>query len=124
MNKIILSGNLGRDGELKYAAGSGKAVLNFSIGVARGFKKEDGTDWVNCVVFDKRAESLAEYLVKGQRVLVEGQLRINSYTDKEGNKKIAPSVNVSNVELIGAKGEKKESHQDEDMQFIEGEPPF
>ena len=104
MNKIIISGNLGRDSELTFIPNSGKGVLKFSIGVARGFKKEDGTDWVNCTLFGDRAEKLSSYLIKGTKVLVEGALRINSY-EKNGEKKHSTEVLVNNVEFIGGKND-------------------
>jgi len=102
MNKFIFSGNLGRDSELAYVAGSGKPILKFSVATARGFKKEDGTDWFNCALFGDRAEKLASYLIKGTKVLIEGAVRLNTY-EKDGVKKYSTEVMVSNVEFIGKK---------------------
>jgi single-strand DNA-binding protein len=127
MNKVIISGNVTKDGELAFTQNSGKAILKFCVAVARGFKKEDGVDWVNCVLFEKRAENLSPYLVKGQRVLLDGSLRINSY-EKDGTRKTFTEVIVSNLELIGSKkGTKSEpSGEYEDMTPLpdDSEVPF
>jgi len=79
-------------------------LLKFSVGVARGFKREDGTDWINCSLFGERAEKLAPYLIKGTKVLVEGVIRINLY-EKDGAKKSFTEVLVNNVEFIGGKSD-------------------
>lgn len=109
MNKIIFTGNLGNDSELTFLPGSGKPLLKFSVGVARGFKREDGTDWLNCSLFGDRAEKLASYLVKGTKVLTEGTLRINNYEAKDGTKKYSTDILVNNVEFIGGKKEDNNS---------------
>lgn len=96
MNKFIGSGNVTRDGELSFTPGKGTPMLKFSVAIPRGYKKEDGTDFINCVVWNKRAESLSAYIVKGIKVLVEGQLRIEN---KDG--KTYVNLNVSDLELLG-----------------------
>ena len=122
MNKIIFSGNLGKDSELQFLPGTGKAILKFSVGVARGFKREDGTDWLNCTLFGERAEKLAQYLIKGTKVLAEGTLRLNNYEAKDGTKRYSTDILVNNIEMLGGKGESNTEYKEkpiEDMQEVE-----
>lgn len=122
MNKIIVSGNLTREGELSFAAGTGNAILKFTVACARGFKKEDGTDFINCVLFGKRAEGLAAYLVKGVKVIVEGSLRLGSYEAKDGTKKYTTDIIVSNVEMIGGKGQQASNETASDSGYDDIQP--
>ncbi|SPF51175.1 Single-stranded DNA-binding protein (fragment) [Candidatus Desulfosporosinus infrequens] len=89
MNKIILSGNLTRDCELRYGT-SGVAISNFTLAVGRRFKNSAGekeTDFINVKCFKQLAELCANALAKGNKALVTGSLQISDYTDKDGNKK-------------------------------------
>lgn len=105
MNRVILLGNLGNDAELK-ALGNGNSVLNFSLATSEKWKDKDTgeqkekTQWHRCALFGKRAESLASYLVKGTRLVVEGSIEYRSY-EKDGVKQYATNINVSNVEFAG-----------------------
>ena len=115
MNKIIFSGNLGKDAELTMAKNTGKAILKWSVAVSKGYKRDDGTNWFNCVMFGERAEKLAEklaqYLVKGTKVICEGSLQLGSYEDKQGVKKYTTDIFISNVEMISVKENHTESAQ-------------
>jgi single-strand DNA-binding protein len=100
MRRIEIIGNLGRDGELKQIAG-GTSVINFSV-AAKGSKRDDESQWHSCALFGKRAETLAEYLKKGQRVFVRGEYKLRHWSkgDKSG---VDVDVNVDEVELLGSK---------------------
>ena len=95
MNKVIISGNITKDAELRYLPGGDKATLKFCVAVSRGFKREDGTDFINCTLWGKRAESLAAYIVKGTFVEVTGALRINKKDDK-----YYTEIRVDDIELV------------------------
>lgn len=98
MNKVILMGRLTRDPELRYSQGAqGTAVCNYSLAVNRGYKREGepDADFINIVTFGNRAEFAGKYFKKGMMVAVVGELRINSYTDKDGNKRWSTDVVVS-----------------------------
>lgn len=122
MNKIIITGGLGHDAELTMAKNTGKAILKFSVAVNRGFKSEDGVDWINCVIFGERAEKLAQYLLKGTKVLVEGTLRLGEYEGKDGTKKKTTDVFVNNVEMLGNKKENGNSDSAQATEYKEIEP--
>lgn len=99
MNLFAATGNLGKDcrkGEV-----SGTAVLNFSIGVKSGYGDKEQTLWVDCALWGKQAESkLADYLVKGQKVAVTGELG-----QREHDGKNYLTLRVASIDLCGAKSD-------------------
>ena len=105
MNQINLIGRLTRRPELKYTS-SNKAVCDFSIAVNRNYTNENGereADFINCQVWNKQAENLCKYQDKGNQIAVEGNLRVQSYDDKDGNKRYATFVLVNNIEYLESK---------------------
>lgn len=99
MNTITISGNVGRDPELKYSA-SGTAVVKFSVADTTGKDDNKKTVWHDVVVFKEQAEHVAASVKKGSRVIVTGRLDKNEYTGKDGAKKqrvevIADDVSIS-----------------------------
>ena len=111
MNRIILTGRLVRDPEIRYTqSGEPVAVCRFTMAVARPYKKdrqegEAAADFINCVSFGKRGENIGQYFKKGNRINVEGRLQIDNYTDKRGVKKVAPNVIVSDFEFVDTREE-------------------
>jgi single-strand DNA-binding protein len=97
MNLAILSGNLGRDPELR--AHGGDNILNFAIGVATGTKDKPETMWVECALWGKRATSLQPYLFKGSRVTVSGPLKLEEYQAKDGTTKTRLRMSVDQLDL-------------------------
>jgi single-strand DNA-binding protein len=118
MNSLTVAGSLGRDAELKYLP-NGDAVLNFSVADSQG--KDKPTIWWNCQLFGKRAESLAQYLTKGQAVAVSGSVSEREWTDKEGNAKKSMNVRVNEVALQGKREEPKPKKSDD---FDDNDVPF
>ncbi len=108
VNRVILIGNLGRDAEKQFTA-SGKAVTRFSVATSRSFKSagtdewKEETNWTNVVLWEQ--EKLADYLIKGQRVYVEGRLQTRSYDDREGRKVYTTEVVAQVVLLLGGRGD-------------------
>lgn len=102
-NKAIIGGNLTRDPE-KRALPNGTAVTNFSLATNRFWKDQNGkmqesTDYHNIVVFGRPAETSAQYLTKGQFVLVEGRLQTRSWDDKDGSKKYRTEIIAEKVQF-------------------------
>ena len=101
INSVSVSGNIGRC-ELRVTA-SGSSVLTFSVAVNERVKKgdewEDYTNWVDCVVFGKRAESLDRILTKGMKVAVTGRLRYSSW-EKDGKRRSKLEVIANDVDLM------------------------
>lgn len=140
MNKIIVTGNLTKDAELRYTQND-KAYSKFSIANNEGYGENQKTNFFNCTLWGKGAENLNRFLVKGQKVLITGRVDINDYTDKEGISKKIIDINVDSfggVELIGSKSQQETSNNDyssnnsdflmnnnDDMTIIdEGDMPF
>jgi len=101
MNIVIIKGNLVRDPELK-SSQSGNMVAKFTVAVAR-MKKEDPADFLNCVAFGKTAETIANNLVKGNPILIEGHIQTGSYDNKEGKKVYTTDIIVNRFEFIQSK---------------------
>lgn len=106
INKVIISGNLTRDPELK-ATAAGLSVLEIGIAVNERVQNKQTQEWedranfVDCTLFGKRAESLKPYLAKGSKVAIEGHLRWNQWEDKDtGKNRSKLSVIVDQIELM------------------------
>ena len=115
MNILILMGNLGRDPEMRYTP-QGKAVTNFSIAINRGSGENRSTLWVKCVAWERTAEFAAEYLRKGMRVIVEGWLDEEEWTEKESNKRISrPRCNVRNITIADRREREEREEREDDL---------
>lgn len=100
INKVVLSGNLCKDIELKTTS-SGKASLNNTIAVKRDFKNADGeyeSDFVNAVFWGNQAEYVDKYLSKGSKIGVVGRLQTRTYENNNGDKVFVTEVVVESVE--------------------------
>lgn len=104
MNKVILSGNLTRDPEVRYSQ-SGTAYARTAIAVNRPFTKnsENTTDFFNLTVFGKQAEFCGRYLKKGSNVIVEGRIENDNYEGKDGVKHYSVNIMVEHIEFAGSK---------------------
>ena len=100
MNSLTISGSLGKDSELKKMT-SGDFICNFSIADSQG--RDKPTIWWNCQLWGKRAQSLSEYLTKGQAVTVVGTVTEREWQDKEGNKRKSMDVRVNDIALQGGR---------------------
>jgi single-strand DNA-binding protein len=106
-NKIILVGNLGRDPELRYTP-QGTAVCSFSVATSErkkgaGGDQQDITTWFRVTLWDKRAEVASKYLTKGSQVYIEGRLRMDEYTDRDGKTRQTLEVQATEMQFIGSK---------------------
>ena len=107
LNKALIVGNLTRDPELK-ALPSGAKVTSFSLATNRIWTDQSGqkkemTDYHNIVVFGRQAETSAQYLVKGQSVLVEGRIQTRSWDGQDGKKNYRTEIVADRVQF-GSKG--------------------
>ena len=101
MNKVIISGNLCQDVELKQSTG-GKSVVTNAVAVQRDYRNSKGeyeSDFINIVVWDKQAEYLHRYAHKGDRVEIVGRWTVRKYQANDGSNRI---VNECTVESIKA----------------------
>lgn len=104
LNHCMFIGNLGKDAELRYLA-SGMAKLDWTLAV--NYRKGDTneTEWVHCVWFGERAEKVAEYLVKGKSVYVEGRMNTRTWDDDGGKLHYRTEIIVGGVQLLGSRDE-------------------
>ena len=107
MNKVILSGNLTRDPEIRYTQ-SGKAIARLGLAVSRRFSR-DTTDFFNLTAWDKQAEFCGRYLKKGSSVIVEGRVENNNYEGKDGVKHYTVEIQIENIEFAGSARKQSDS---------------
>jgi single-strand DNA-binding protein len=109
INKVILVGNLGNDPEVRYAQ-SGSAITTISVATSESWKDKDGnqqerTEWHRVKAFGRLAEIMGEYLKKGRQVYIEGSLRTEKYTDKNGVEKYSTDIIADEMQMLGGVGE-------------------
>lgn len=103
-NKVFLIGRLGQDPEMRYTP-SGTAVTDFPMATDRRYKDREGnlqkeTTWHDIVCWGKTAEFVAEYLQKGRLVFVEGEIRRDTWEDRNGQKRVNVKINARNIQLL------------------------
>ena len=105
INQVVLVGRLTRDVELKYT-NSGFAIANLSLAVNRRVKRDDTWQeeghFFNCVLIGKRAEALAQYLVKGKQVGIQGELRQNRW-EQDGQPRSRVEIFINDIQLLGGR---------------------
>jgi single-strand DNA-binding protein len=104
INKVLLSGRLTRDPELRYTP-SGVAVMTFSLALNRRYKDQTGewkdeVSFVNVVAWQRQAELASEYLKKGSAVFVEGRLQSRSWETSEGQKRSVLEVRAERLQFL------------------------
>src|ERR1051325_4717102 len=105
-NKIILVGNLGRDPELRYTP-QGTPVCSFSLATNERRKdkntgeNQDLTTWFRVTLWGRQAEPASQYLQRGRPVYIEGRLRVEEWTDRDGKPRHTLEVHATNRQLSG-----------------------
>ena len=105
-NKVILTGHLGADPELKHLP-SGDAVANIRLASSERYRDKasgetkEATEWHRLVFFRRLAEIAGEYLVKGSRIYVEGRLRTRKWTASDGQDRYTTEIQVDRLEMLG-----------------------
>jgi single-strand DNA-binding protein len=125
LNSVNLCGRLTRDIDLRYTQ-SGKAVGSFSLAVNRNFKNSDGdyeADFINCTIWGKSAENLANFVSKGSLINVSGRLNTRSYDNKQGQKVYVTEVIVENFDLLDSKNKGNKVNQT-DSKSHQSKDPF
>ena len=110
VNKVILVGNLGADPETRYSA-SGTAMCSIRIATSESWndkqtgEKQERTEWHRVKFFGKLAEIAGQYLKKGRQVYIEGSIRTDKYTDKDGIERYSTDVIANEMQMLGGQGE-------------------
>jgi len=104
MNKSIISGNLGRDAEIKEAMANGRKYIVFTCANTEKSGSTETTTWFQCFIHNQRIceSTLANYLKKGTKVLMEGRQTAEIWNKPDGTNVITHSLNVHSIELMGS----------------------
>ena len=103
MNKVILVGRLCSNPELRYVGDKNSALTRFSLAVNRNYKNKEGNydcDFIECYLWNKKAETFSQYMSKGKLVGIEGKLRLDEYTNENGEKRSIIRVKVDDFNFI------------------------
>ncbi len=106
LNRVVLVGRLTRDPDMRYTP-NGVAVANFTLAVNRTFSNRQGereADFINCVVWQKQAENVANYLKKGSLAGIDGRIQTRSYDNNEGRRVYVTEVVAESVQFLEPKG--------------------
>lgn len=129
LNNVSLIGRLVRDPDLRFSP-NGKAVANFTLAVGRPFANQNNeyeVDYINCVIWGKPAENLAEYQRKGNLIGVEGRLQTRSYQTNQGDRRYVTEVIASSVYFLSPvkKNNQKQNNQPNQQPYNQqgGFPP-
>lgn len=115
LNYSVLMGRLAGDPELR-RTNTGKAVASFTVAVDN-FGKDSGASFISCVAWDKVAEFINNYFLKGSQIAVQGRLQTRQYETKDGKKQKVTEVVVTQADFCGKKEEKSDG-------FSAGEPTY
>ncbi|MFR3684871.1 MAG: single-stranded DNA-binding protein [Enterococcus sp.] len=114
INNVVLVGRLTKDPDLRYTA-NGTAVASFTLAVNRNFKNSDGqqeADFINCVIWRKSAETLANTVRKGQQIGLTGRIQTRSYDNQQGQRVYVTEVVAESFNYL----EKRENGQSNNQQ--------
>ena len=120
VNKVILVGRAGRDPEAR-ETGKGDTVANLSLSTSSGYGDNEKTDWHRVTFFGKVADTVVQYVKKGQEIYIEGRISYSKYTDREGIEKYSTDIIAYSMQM-GQKGNTPSSSQspssdDDDLPF-------
>ena len=130
-NRITLVGNLGRDPELRYTP-QGTPVCSFTMATNerrrdKAGESQDVTTWFRVTLWGRQAETASQYLTKGRPIYVEGRLRVEEWTDKDGRSRYTLEVHATDMQFIGARNDdataSTPTHRSDSAQNAPVEPP-
>ena len=105
INRVVLVGRLTRDPELRKTP-SGASVCSYSLAVGRSRTTQPGqqdTDFINCVTWNRQAETMAQYLHKGSLIGIEGRIQTRNYDNQQGQKVYVTEVVTDSVQFLESK---------------------
>lgn len=119
MNNVSLIGRLTKEVDLKFTS-SGTAVGSFTLAVNRNFTNQQGereADFINCVIWKKPAEAMAQYTSKGSQVGIEGRIQTRNYENQQGTRVYVTEVIVSQVTFIGSNNSNQNSQSSQSANY-------
>lgn len=138
MNKVILTGRLCHEPELKYIGENSVAITKFTLAINREYKNSHGeydSDFIDCELWEKQAEVFCKYMTKGKLIGVEGQLRLDKYVSSSGENVKKIKVRCNSFDFLTPKSKSTNDniinsdavfHTEEsfDCEISESEIPF
>ncbi len=117
LNKVILIGNVGSDPDVRYLDG-GSVVAKFSVATNERYTTRTGeqvesTEWFRVEVWNDQAKTIEKYVRKGQQIYVEGRLRTETYTDKEGKERFSLGVRATTFQFLGGPNDRQDGGMQE-----------
>lgn len=122
INNVVLVGRLTKDVDLRYTA-NGTGVATFTLAVNRNFTNQDGNrdaDFINCVIWRKSAETLANYAKKGTLLGVTGRIQTRNYENQQGQRVYVTEVVVENFQLLESRSTNQQ-HKNNDLNNFNGQ---
>lgn len=130
MNRVVLVGRLTKDPELRYTP-NGVPVATFTLAVNRTFTNQQGereADFINCVIWRKPAENVANFLKKGSLAGVDGRVQTRSYDGQDGKKVYVTEILAESVQFLdpksGGQGQQQQQNTQQTSQTRVNEDPF
>ncbi len=99
MNNVVLIGRITNDLELRKLQQEA-SVCNFTLAINRTFSREEKTDFIDCVAWNKTAELMTQYLAKGSLIAIQGSIQVDNYETNEGEKRRSFRVVCNNVQFL------------------------
>lgn len=124
INRVILTGRLTRDIELRRTQ-NGTAVASFTLAVDRTFKREGqpDADFINCVAWNRSAETMAQYLHKGSLIGVDGRVQTRSYDNQQGQRVYVTEVVCENFTFLESRAQ-SQAYQSNNNGFAQAQPSY
>ena len=124
VNKLFIIGRVGRDPEMRTTK-EGKPVCNFSVAVENGRGDQKATEWFEVSCWNRLAETMGEYLVKGQSVCVQGAVSLQTYQKRDGTNGAKLAITAFSIDLgEKSKGQANADDRQQEQQAPTPRPPF
>lgn len=123
MNKVELMGRLTRDIEIRYTNATNTMVGNFTLAVRRQRKQEE-TDFINCIAYGKIAEIMSKYCKKGDQVAIVGRIQTRTWTNNQGENRYATEIITDEFYFVESKKKEAGDVQINEIDIDENDLPF
>jgi len=127
VNKVILVGNVGKEPEIK-STKDGRSIASFSLATQDSYKAKSGeyvktTEWHKVTFFGALADVVASYVTKGSPLYIEGSIKTEKWTDKEGKDRYTTNIIGKELVLLGSK-QKAENNEQMQLDLTDADVPF
>ena len=127
LNKVIIIGNVGNDPDVRYLDG-GSVVAKFSVATnerytTRSGEQVESTEWFRVEMWNDQAKTIEKYVRKGQQIYIEGRLKTETYTDKEGKERFSLNVRATTFQFLGGSNDRQDDGADQQQQPAQQQQP-